>query len=434
MRVPALRCLFTVSALLASFAGPTFAAPPAAATIEISKSEVLAPVNPDVLRGFNFGNWMQLAEFGDDMREIAPLNLRFPAGNIGDEFDLNATVLDLLKTNLSLIGNPALTMQTRVFQGKPGEVAHNQPEDAAEAVQLTRERGLKVPVWEIGNEPDLYSVTRGDPSWTADRYCDVFRAQAAAIHAVDPDAKIAGPAVSGALPARDHFVADFIARCGDIVDILTWHIYPTEGERSDADALATVSEVQRTLKQFHELWADPQRNPLGHARKIGFGVTEYGLSWRTDRPRHIADQIGGLWATEVALRLSEGGAHFAHYFALQGTGGHGLVDIGGFRRASWHGFRVLKPLTGEHLAAKSSDAALWVHAIRNGSRIDLVVINPDAAAHPLDLKIAGMQLLGGMSFDTQTVEDEKPDHPVASRTREFKLPPHSVTHLRYATR
>ena len=88
--------------------------------------------------------------------------------------------------------------------------AANQPEDAAHAVRIARERGLVVPYWEIGNEPDLYATVRGDPRWTAERYCAVFRAQAAAIRKEDPKARLAGPATSAAEPNATVFLKEFV--------------------------------------------------------------------------------------------------------------------------------------------------------------------------------------------------------------------------------
>ena len=73
--------------------------------------------------------------------------------------------------------------------------------------------------WTVSNDWGTpMVVTRGDRSWTAEKYCQVFRAQAAAIRGVDPSARVAGPAVSGARPGRDQFLEAFVKHCGDVVD------------------------------------------------------------------------------------------------------------------------------------------------------------------------------------------------------------------------
>lgn len=363
---------------------------------------------PAILRGYNIGNWMQVGEFAREMRQAPAAALRFPGGNAGDDDDLTGTRLDLFKTNLELLGGPApeLLIQTRVFQGRTGAVAANAPEDAASAVRLARERGLTVPVWEIGNEPDLFAVTRGDASWTPERYCEVFRAQAAAIKREDPQARIAGPAVSGAMPAAPDFARRFIALCGDVVDVLTWHIYPTDGTGSDAAALASIGEATRWPAEYRKLLSDPASNPLGHARAIELGVTEYGLSWRTDGQRFIGEQVGALWAAEFALRSAEAGLRFAHYFAYQGTGFHGLLDSGGAPRPTYYAFRLLAPLQGRSMPVAASDAGVWSHALVDGDTLSVVLINSDTVAKPLKTSLASWKLAGGQSFDARVVDKE----------------------------
>lgn len=295
--------------LALSLAALAFAGVSSAVTVTVRPDREGPAVRPSTMAGYNFGNWMPVAEVRDSLKEVPPGALRFPAGNAGDESNLDAAVLGTFAAALTLMpGQPELMVQTRVFQGRDGRPAANAPEDAAAAVKLARERGLNVTYWEIGNEPDLYGPVRGDTSWTAERYCDVFRAQAAAVRREQPSAKIAGPAVSGAVPGAMKFLDTFVERCGDVVDLLTWHIYPTEGDGSDAAALTTVREADRTLAHARAVWADPKRNPKGHTRTIEFGVTEYGLSWRTERPRFLSDQTGALWAMETTLRLAKGGA------------------------------------------------------------------------------------------------------------------------------
>ena len=246
-----MRYFFAALLALAAQAAPS-AGLVAAVELRIDAEHRLAPATPAVLRGYNFGNWMRVSDFAKALREAPAAALRFPGGNIGDDEDMAGNKLDYFKLNLGLLGEPRpeLLVQTRVFQSRDGEQAANGPQDAAHDVLLARERGLKVPVWEIGNEPDLYAVTRGDPSWTAERYCEVFRAQAEAIKREDPAALVAGPAVSGSMPAAPDFARRFIKACGDAVDVFTWHIYPTDGTGSEAEALASVGEATRWPAEY----------------------------------------------------------------------------------------------------------------------------------------------------------------------------------------
>jgi hypothetical protein len=212
--------------------------------------------------------------------------------------------------------------------------------------------------------------------------------------------------------------------------VLTWHIYPTEGTGSEAAALASIDEATRWPAEYRRLLADPASNPLGHARAIELGITEYGLSSRSDGQRFIGEQVGALWAAEFALRSAEAGLRFAHYFAYQGTGFHGLLDSGGAPRATYYAFRLLAPLQGRFMPVAASDAGVWSHALVDGDTLSVVLINSDTTAKPLKTTLASWKLAGGQSFDARVVDKEaafKRIKPAAAVT----LPARSMTVLQY---
>ena len=395
--------------------------------LEVSATSSVA-IADTALGGFNFGNWMQVSEFTDQLINVGPAVLRFPGGNNGDENDLTVDALTAMKSSAGLLGKPQFILQTRVFASRPG--AKNRPEDAAEAVRAAKELGLEVLYWEIGNEPDLYSVNRGDPSWTPEKYCRTFRAQRQAIMEVDPHARFAGPAVSGEPVRRDRFLSAFVGACGDVVDLLTWHIYPTDGKQTDALALQTVAEANGSLERYRALWNSPTQNPLGHARRIEFGVTEYGLSWYSARMRHLNDQVAALWAAETTLRLAEGGAAVISYFALQGTGGHGVLDISGVPRPSYYAFSLLKGFNGSALVARCSDSEVWAHAATSGQRLSLILINSSTTEKPVALDIPGWKPVDAQAFTAQSADKEE-DFMRLPVTPNLRLPGRSMARVNY---
>lgn len=407
------------------------AAPATAAEARVSvrpDREGLA-VNPAVTRGFNFGNWMAVADHREALARVPAASLRFPGGNIGDEQDMDAATLDTFKSLLTLVaGQPELVVQTRVFAGRVDRRAANTPGDAAAAVRMARERGLKVAIWEIGNEPDLFSTVRGDASWTPERYCAIFRAQAAAIKATDPGVRVAGPVVSGSADTAMPFLGRFVELCGDVVDVLTWHLYPTGGDGSEEAALASISQVDASVEHLRRLWSDARRNPLGHQRKPRLAVTEYGLSWRTDRPRFLADQTAALWAAEAALRLARHGVDAAHYFAYQGTGFHGLLDTAGVPRPTYYAFRMLGDLQGRFVGTDSSDPRLWSHAIKDGDRLHVLLLNTTTEPMRVEIDSAGWQPKQAHYFDAAIADEERPPAPLAAQ-RNLTLPPRSMSLL-----
>lgn len=433
--IPALPAALAVALLGAAPAKPAVAIgePPPGPTVAlaVSPDQVIAPVSRSVLGGFNFGNWMQVVDFAEDLRQVKPAELRFPGGNIGDDHDLSEFALGAFQANLSLLGSPRAVIHTRVFAGGiSAGSARNRPEDAADAVRWAKAKGITVSYWQIGNEPDLYGVTRGDPSWTPAKYCQVFRAQRAAILAVDPEARVAGPGVSGGRPARDRFLDAFVAECGDVIDVLNWHVYPTDGTLSDEAAFATVREADETVDRALALWKDPARNPKGHGRPVELAVTEYGLSYQSNRMQHLADLPAAMWAMEMAFRLDARKVVSAHYFALQATGGHGLLDVAGARRPSYYAFALLAKLSGNLVAASTTDPELWTHAARDGERLDVVVTNRARQPRTLAVGVPGFALRSGEYFDEAITRAEKPPaalQPGAAVT----LPARSVTHLVY---
>ncbi|MBZ9750076.1 hypothetical protein K7W42_04280 [Deinococcus sp. HMF7604] len=379
------------------------------------------PIRPDTVSGFNLGNWMPVVEALPQLRALDTALLRWPGGNVGDENDLTPAGLQTLKTNWTLLGEPALIVQTRVFT-RAG-VGKASPADAAQAVRDARDKGLRVAYWEIGNEPNLYATNRSDPSWTPEKYCATVRAQRAAILAVDPAARIAGPAVSN----PGEYLNEVIRRCGDALDLVTWHLYPTDGSAAPAAALASAEQATTSAEQVRALWADPATNPLGHLKPLNMAVTEYGLSWRTNKGRHLSDAVGGLWAAEATLRFSAAGASTA-YFALMGTGNHGLLDEAGFPRFAYGTFHELAHYRGQTFSVQSDDPRVWVHAAQQGAVVTLFALNTADSTLPLTATLPGLSLIGAKAVTDEDVNADRPPRALNIRGP-VALPPLSLTRL-----
>ncbi len=371
---------------------------------------------------------MPVVEAVEALNALKPAALRWPGGNIGDEQNRTPEAMQTLKSNWTLLGRPPLMLQTRVFTrpgGNRGNVAaRNTPADAAEMVKMAQRLGLNVAYYEIGNEPDLYATNRSDPSWTPQKYCGVVRAQRAAILKVDPRAKISGPAVSN----PNSYLDATIKECGDAFDLVTWHLYPSNGDGSDAEAFDSISKVVETVERVKKLWSDPATNPKGQGMPLAQGITEYAQSYRSDRETHLSDAVGGLWAAEAALRMSESGAVFNPYFSLMATGNHGLLDDAGFPRMSYAAFRELANYRGQTFGVTSDDPDLWVHTSVQGNLLTVFAINTQAAARPLSLKLPGYTVIGAKAVTDADVNSDKP--PRALRTGgTLTLPPLSLTRV-----
>ena len=282
----------------------------------VRMSEALIQVKPGLINGMNFGNWMVVYDLLPEFQALDIPLLRFPAGNYGDDYFLSEAALKLfLMVSNSLEAIPMV--QHNVFKGDVDE--------AVKWVMYSKEHNLGVKHWFIGNEPDLYATNRGSPQWTPEYYSQLFREYALAIKQIDPEAIVIGPAVTGT--PNERWLKAFLQYAGDVVDILAWQWYPTDGSTACEDALASAHQVSEHIALFRSWSKDPSINPLGYEREIPLFLSEFGLSWRTNHARLLTDMTAALWLAEVYGEMVLSELDYSAYFALQGTGGHGLFDV-----------------------------------------------------------------------------------------------------------
>ena len=346
--------------------------------VTVQVDEPIGKVPPYAINGFNHGTFMNVIDFQEDFAELDIGSLRYPPGNIADEFPLNRMRIADYARQLDFLGDMPVMVVNNLFMGTP--------EEAAESVTGFEEEGIPVLVFEVGNEPDLYGPNRSDDSWTPEKYCEQFRAYHTAIEAVDPEALVGGPAVSGA-DIAEPYLKEFLNLCGDVVDVLTWHIYPTDGSAEDAEALATSEVVTQTIRRYRDWTKDPDINPLGYERDIQLGITEFGLSWKTNNNRHLMDTEATLWLADALGQMAREQLDMSHYFALQGTGGHGLIDQANWRRPTYYLFEMLKNYKGDILDTTSDDPLLRAYAVDNGRSLQILLVNMATEGKELELAL-----------------------------------------------
>ena len=329
------------------------------------------PIEPGAITGFNVGIAMTLALHLDEFAAMTIRGVRFPPGNDADDKPLNEAAMDAFKVQWALLGEPDVLLVANFFEG---------PEHAAEVARYLEAIGVPVRRWSVGNEPDLYPRNRMDPSWTAEVYCDRFRAVRAALEAVDPDVVVTGPAVSGSRPDGPNYLREVLFRCGDVIDILTWHVYPTDGGWDDEAALATAASVGEEIRRFRGWLADPATNPRGYERDIGLAITEFGLSWRTTQYRHLEDIVAALWLADALGQMTANGLDASYYFALQSMGAHGLIDRGGWIRPTYFVYEMLAGFAGWAHAVEGTDERLSGYAAADGTSLRVLLVNRSTEA------------------------------------------------------
>ncbi len=368
----------TLALLLAAVATGQTPSSPAVVALGAPTGAVVAPHG---ISGFNYGNSMLVVRWQERFDALNVGTIRFPPGNVADENALNQAAVDALVQNWRLLGEPEITFVVNLFTGSP--------EETAEAVRLLMAARLPVTLWELGNEPDLFATNRGDPSWTPAKYCEAFRLHGEAVRSVLPGARLAGPGVSGGRPSALDYLREVLTLCGDVIDVLTFHVYPTDGTWPDAPALATSDLVTTEMAMLRGWLADERINPLGAGRDVPLGVTEFGLSWRTQNFRHLEDMSATLWLADTLGRLATSGVEVSHYFALQGMGGHGLIDSSGWVRPTWHLYSLLAGFVGQVTpAAVEGSAALTAYAAVDGGVLKLLLVNRGEELW-VDLRVPG---------------------------------------------
>ncbi len=321
---------------------------------------------PLAITGMNHGVFMNVLDFREDFAKLELGAIRFPPGNIADEQPLNANLLKAFKAQWQLLGKPPVLFVANLFEGDAAQ--------AAEAARIIEEEGITLLAWEIGNEPDLYGPNRDDPSWTPTKYCEKFREYRTALLDVNPDYRIMGPAVSGA-DIAEPYLKEFLKQCGDVIDTLSWHIYPVDGTTSDEYALSTVNRTTETIQRYKAWLKDPELNPLGYERTIETAITEFGLSWKTDTYTHLIDTIATLWLADSLGQMLTENLDESYYFALQGTGGHGLIDKAFWKRPTYFVYEQLTKYRGDVLEIEMTDDKLRAYAVETETGMEIMLIN-----------------------------------------------------------
>ena len=166
-----------------------------------------------------------------------------------------------------------------------------------------RYRG-RIAVWEIWNEPNLTKFWAGTrQQW----WQQVLIPGADAIHAADPQAKVAGPALAH-VGSRDwhHWLLETLQTAGDRIDVVTHHLYDGDGYGD----VTTKLDGSTTFGSQPGLWnlvAPSVREVLKEAgaRDKPFWLTETGWESAAVGEGEQADDYRGLlghWLTGTAPR------------------------------------------------------------------------------------------------------------------------------------
>ncbi len=242
-------------------------------------------------------------------------------------------------------------------------------QDLIEAVvNHYKNRGTRVPYWEVGNEP----VHGGGTPWSfnPENYYRFYRHTVEAIRKADPLAKVGGPALAGGFDreAAKAIGLELLARCakeGTPIDFFSWH-----GYNNDA------TWYGRTTEQAHEMIA---KHPN---LKLETVIDEWNVSLRD----MVQDpQFQPAYLIEATYGMKNAGLSYSNYYHIRDTFFFpklflpffpkdetyrqlffwnyrpqplGLFDLQDRVRPAYFAFKLLSRLTGDRIALKSEQDAV----------------------------------------------------------------------------
>lgn len=372
--------LFMAALILGSVSGAQ--AQPREATLRLSFANSLGPLNIDHV-ALGQGGLSEYPMWDDRLAEIRALHPRIIRLFVQEYFDLmpenGGYHFNTLDQSVDLIvragAKPLLSIAFKpkaLFPVVDQDVV--EPQDYAKWEALIyalvthyKQRGLTGLYWEVGNEPDIGEDGGCPYRFKPENYPRYYQHTAAAVLRADPTAHVGGPALaywkSPILPA-------LLAFCDEQkvpLHFVSWHIYDSNPE----SVQATIQGVKALLAQHPSL-------------KPETILDEWNMAL-TVPPKN--PQIQPCFIAETAWRMKERGLdyscyyhirdyhvdrdRFAKFFSLKGASFmaawwnrmpqyDGLFDYQNVMRPAYFTFQLLSRLTGDRLAAESSDKA--VHA------------------------------------------------------------------------
>ena len=241
----------------------------------VDAAKDLGAISP-LAYGSNYGPWLFVTlQMRQAAKDAHLTYMRYPGGNWGDLNDLDEWQIDQFIMLCREIGcQPAISVRLR----------GGSPEKAAALVHYVNiVKGYKVTWWSIGNEPSLY------PDYDTARYNQEWRQFAAAMRAVDPTIKIAGPDThqyTAALASNPKdkngkdWLEEFLKANGDQVDAVVIHRYAFPG----ADRVPpTIAQLRENSKEWDAIIpALKAQVKQFTGKELPVGVTEVNSSWATN--------------------------------------------------------------------------------------------------------------------------------------------------------
>jgi heparanase 1 len=203
------------------------------------------------------------------------------------------------------------------------------PQSARPLIRYSQERGYPVDVWELGNELNAFPVVHR--SWlSVDRYVDDLAQARALLDGIGTSARLAGLS-SSFWPVMGEwraFTEPVLRRAGGLLDIVTWHYYPTQSARcpiATRRARAGVLPDARHLADV-DRWAElVGRSARAHAPRAAVWLGETGSAQCGGEQGFSNSFADALWWLDELGRVARRGQGVVVRQTLSGSD-YGLID------------------------------------------------------------------------------------------------------------
>lgn len=373
---------------------PTASATADSGALTVQADQTIGSISPFVY-GVNDGPWALVPDNLQALSgQVGATYLRYPAGNWGDQHDLQPFLVDLFIASARQ-RHAEPTISVRLKGGTP--------DDAAALVQYTNiQQKYGVHYWSIGNEPDLY------PNYTVDQYVRDWRAMAVAMRAVDPSILFVGPDISQYPATADAYgqkfrdwLSAFLKADGDLVSIVSIHRYPFPAAMN-APA-TTIDQLRQNPAEWDTIIPDLRqviKAALGHDLPVG--VTEVNSHWSPAKggPADPDSFFHAIWWADALGHLIRQQVAVVAYFTLYtgATDASGLIGPSGVR-PTYYVYSLYQHLGNQLLGSASTDASVTITAARRADgALTLLVINPADQDKALPISISGQAITGAVTL------------------------------------
>jgi hypothetical protein len=339
-------------------------------------------VNPYIF-GINYNDWETdgyLLPVADKVEKAGFTLIRW--GGIGkDLIEVDEAKIDEFVNYARQIGAEPM-IEVRLIRGDA--------EEARRAVEYcNKEKGYNIKYWLIGNEPDAYN-DKGWGPYSAKDYARDYRKYYNAMKSVDSSIKIGGPELMSKywLSADDNWVKPFLEECGDIVDLLSIHIYLFDGKQPIYQSLMGQKKVRYLINSIRKEINDVSK------REIPLIITEYNLTWDwVAQGQGACNSIAaGLWLADFLGTLAEEDIYMATFWDIMERGTIGFLEHETYKPyPTYYTFMLYKVFRGTMLESVSNNNNLAVYACQNENEKVIVLINKKINDF-IEAEIGGMDL------------------------------------------